>query len=268
MIKICKVENCDIRADGRGYCRRHYQQIIKHGRILDSNEERKSLIVNIKYCELCNVSSEESRVNFRERFNMTLCERHNTQLKLHGKILDKTFLDPNQYDIYDTYAEIILCDHQCKELARAIIDLEDVERCKQYKWCLTTKNYVISNDQGRMIKLHRFIKNVLDDEDIEIDHENRNPLNNRKYNLRLCSHRNNSRYKGIQSNNTSGVIGVSYSDRNDKWRVYITPNKKQIHLGYFDDIENATIARLKAELQYYGLDFAPQKNLFEKYNIA
>jgi hypothetical protein len=267
MSKICKVEGCTNPVHGNDYCQKHYNQIKKHGRLLRPEEERPTKPRPELYCEVCNISNNETRVNFRKRFNMYLCEKHNAQMKINGKILDETFLDPNKYFLYEDYAEIILCNYQCEEITRAMIDLEDVERCQQYKWCLTTNDYVVSNVNGQMIKLHRFIMDILDNDDVVIDHEDRNPLNNRKYNLRICTNRENTRYKGIQSNNTSGVIGVNYVERVNKWRAYITPNKKQIFLGYYDDIENATTARLQAELRYYGKDFSPQKNLFMKYNI-
>ena len=51
------------------------------------------------------------------------------------------------------------------------------------------------------------------------------------------------------------------------YRAYITVNKKWIHLGIFNNLEEAIIVRLKAELKYFGIDFAPQRHLFEKYNI-
>lgn len=42
--------------------------------------------------------------------------------------------------------------------------------------------------------------------------------------------------------------------------------KKRTHLGTFEIKEDAIVARLLAEKKYYG-EFAPQKDLFEKYGI-
>lgn len=44
-------------------------------------------------------------------------------------------------------------------------------------------------------------------------------------------------------------------------------NYKRIFLGYYDDIEDAIRARLKAELKYFGKEFAPQRHLFKEYGI-
>ena len=43
--------------------------------------------------------------------------------------------------------------------------------------------------------------------------------------------------------NTSGYIGVSWFKRGNKWRAYLRVNKKRIHLGSFDNIEDAVEAR-------------------------
>jgi len=32
-------------------------------------------------CEVCGITSDETRVNFREKYNMILCAKHNEQLK-------------------------------------------------------------------------------------------------------------------------------------------------------------------------------------------
>ena len=45
----------------------------------------------------------------------------------------------------------------------------------------------------------------------------------------------------------------------------ITYNYKSIYLGLYEDITDAIIARLKAEIKYFGKEFAPQRHLFKKY---
>ena len=58
--------------------------------------------------------------------------------------------------------------------------------------------------------------------------------------------------KGIRSNNSSGVTGVGWSKKNNKWRARITLNNKEYHLGYFDDKNDAIKARKEAENKYFG----------------
>ena len=50
------------------------------------------------------------------------------------------------------------------------------------------------------------------------------------------------------------------------WQVYISVDKKKIHLGWCSNKEEAIKIRLLAESKYYG-EFAPQKHLFEEYGI-
>lgn len=49
-------------------------------------------------------------------------------------------------------------------------------------------------------------------------------------------------------------------------RSYIDMNHKRINIGTFNDKNDAIIARLKAEKEYFG-EFAPQQHLFEEYGI-
>lgn len=56
--------------------------------------------------------------------------------------------------------------------------------------------------------------------------------------------------KKVPTNNTTGVVGVSYHKKTGKYRSYITINNKQIHLGMFNTIEQAKKARLDGEIKY------------------
>ena len=67
--------------------------------------------------------------------------------------------------------------------------------------------------------------------------------------------------------NTSGVIGVSLYKPTQKWHAEIQYNKMPMSLKYYDNKDDAIRARLEAEIQYYGYDNAPQRHLFEQYNI-
>ena len=98
------------------------------------------------------------------------------------------------------------------------------------------------------------------------DHINRNKLDNRRQNLRICTAQENSFNKGVGKNNKSGFAGVCYKQDKHKWKAFISPSGKQIHLGYFDDIRDAIKARLQAEIEYFG-EYAPQLYLCEEYGI-
>jgi len=66
---------------------------------------------------------------------------------------------------------------------------------------------------------------------------------------------------------TNEVVGVSYSNRDKAWRVYINYKKKRIELGRRKDKVEAIRLRLNAEAKYYGFENSPQKHLFEQYEV-
>jgi len=95
-----------------------------------------------------------------------------------------------------------------------------------------------------------FLKRVEDKN--EIDHINRNKLDNRIENLRWCSRRENNINKGIQSNNTSGVTGVYFHTTINKWRGSINIKKKKDIKKTFKKKEDAIKWRLEMEKKYYN----------------
>lgn len=84
----------------------------------------------------------------------------------------------------------------------------------------------------------------------EIDHINGDGLDNRWCNLRPVRHLDNNRNSRRYSNNRSGVTGVGWYRRANKWRGRISIEGKQLLLGLFDTIEEASYARKQAEIKY------------------
>lgn len=83
-----------------------------------------------------------------------------------------------------------------------------------------------------------------------IDHIDRNKLNNRIENLREADKEVNSWNRDLQRNNTSGYRGVSWSKVSEKWHSYIKIKGKRIHLGLFDDKEEAHIKYEEARIKF------------------
>jgi hypothetical protein len=67
----------------------------------------------------------------------------------------------------------------------------------------------------------------------QIDHINRNPMDNRVCNLRECCQAENVRNHGRKTNNSGLPVGVR-SLPSGKFQARISFNKKQIHLGAFN----------------------------------
>lgn len=145
-------------------------------------------------------------------------------------------------------------------------DLEDYDKIKDICWSV----HILKNGLKKLEGRNRLTgKNVTFHEMLgykKCDHIDRNELNNRKSNLRRCTQAENSRNRSIHKNNSSGYIGVSWNKKSQKWISYIMYDGKYITLGFFENKEQAIIARLQAEKMYYK-EFAPQRHLFEQINI-
>ena len=147
------------------------------------------------------------------------------------------------------------------------IDASDFELVCKYCWrehisaktgyrCLVTYN----PETKKQIKMHQLVCGKY------YDHIDRNPLNNRKHNLRPATAQENIRNRNLSRNNTSGFIGVTWGKTSSKWVSNIQVDGKNISLGSFADKTDAIRVRLAAELKYFG-EFAPQRHLFEEYEI-
>lgn len=124
-----------------------------------------------------------------------------------------------------------------------LFDAEQIDKIKDIKWyrCYNKKYDAtyITNRSGRV--LHKFL--VECPSGYEVDHINRDTMDNRQCNLRICTHQQNQCNQALQKNNTSGVSGVSYYPPRSKFRARIKVSHQDIHLGYYSSFEEAVQAR-------------------------
>ena len=91
------------------------------------------------------------------------------------------------------------------------------------------------------------------DPEQDIDHINRDSLDNRIENLREASRSLNLQNQTEpQKGNESGYRGVDWHNRTQKWRARITANGKNKHLGLFTTPEDAHAAYLAAKAKYHS----------------
>lgn len=94
---------------------------------------------------------------------------------------------------------------------------------------------------------------------LQIDHADRNGLNNCIDNLRLATHRQQVWNRSPRKNKKHPYKGVSF--RNQRWRAYIVFNRnKRYHLGVFDKIEEAAVAYDIVASRLFG-EFAELNNI-------
>ena len=86
----------------------------------------------------------------------------------------------------------------------------------------------------------------------QLDHINRDTLDNRIENLRPATVAQNASNRKLFANSTSKAKGVSWNKRAEKWFVYVDINKKRKNIGYFDDLELAELVAIEAREKYHG----------------
>ena len=157
---------------------------------------------------------------------------------------DKAKQKRNEFDLSGKYG--IGITDQGKTF---LFDKEDYDRVKNFCWYISTNGYVINGKEG--IRLHRLIMGV-NDSNLDVDHINHDLTDNRKQNLRVVSRSKNAKNVKVKSNNTSGVPGVSFDKRTNKWAVRITVDYKDYYLGEYVDFNHAVKVRKDAENKYFG----------------
>jgi hypothetical protein len=166
--------------------------------------------------------------------------------------------DLNDIVIHDTYAELFLYNIMGEYVTKTEIDLDVVHIIKEKKWhFVSSTGYVTSKENNSTIYLQDYI--FSHDDDFTVDHIDRNKLNNKRSNFRLVTASQNRMNKKLQSNNTSGVSGVSWDKRYSKWRVRVKVKSKEIQIGTYITIEEAVQQRVNAEAKYYG-QYSPNYN--------
>lgn len=109
------------------------------------------------------------------------------------------------------------------------------------------------------IGLHRLI--MKSPKGLVIHHINRNPLDNRRSNLRIATIQENLRNQ-IRPNNKTGKTGVSIQKykytkegktiHKKAYTAQIKINYKKIHLGFFKNLDDAIKTREEAEIKHFG----------------
>ena len=152
--------------------------------------------------------------------------------------------DLNKYKIKGDVTEIYIHNYKTQELIGTIlIDTENFEKVKDYKWVYNHCGYARNNKKGLM---HRFIISAKDNE--IIDHINQNKLDNRKCNLRIAN-------KSINRLNSDKCKGYTIKKRKkgNVYTAYIRIDGKQFYLGTYDDENIAHQVYLNKRKEVYGI---------------
>lgn len=136
----------------------------------------------------------------------------------------------------------------------ALIDEEDFELVSPYKWYTrqVERTHYANSKNGKLIIMHRLIMGITDPK-VQLDHRNRNGLDNRKDNLRIATNSQNTCNRAPYKNRSSLFKGVYFDKKANKWASQIRPiGMKTKHIGYFVNEIDAALAYNKAAIQYHG----------------
>lgn len=208
------------------------------------------MILNCEYCGK-EIVKHKTREN---KYNKVLCKSCRNKLDARGGTMKLSKYDSNEINVLDSCAEIILRGCNGEYVDTSLIDIQDVEKVQKYKWYKDSTGYVRTEINNEKIRLHNFL--IITDEEHIVDHINSNRLDNRRENLQICTQQNNTQKKQKQSNNSSGIIGVSKNTNRDSWVSYIKIGDKKIKKT-FKNFNDAKLYRFILELNYFN-KFAPQ----------
>ncbi len=135
----------------------------------------------------------------------------------------------------------------------AIVDDDDFEWLSKFKWFASkhrnvwyAKRATLKNGMKTSVFMHRQILNVAPG--LLCDHRNNDGLDNRKHNLRVANHSQNT-------SNASFLPRGTFRNKN-KWRAQIQIGRINYHLGAFNTEEEAHEAYKRKKMEIAG-DFSP-----------
>lgn len=165
----------------------------------------------------------------------TFCDKHYREKKRLGEPMPESVYKYRPIVEKDDY--LLLPIGLNAKHGYAKVDKLDRDKIEGKMWTLC-KGYPLTNRGSYRIHLHHLIighppKNKV------VDHINRDRLDNRRENLRFVSQHINSLNTGMFSHNTSGHRGVVWDASRNKWVARAKIAGKEVHLGRFENKEDA-----------------------------
>lgn len=187
-----------------------------------------------------------------------MCSRHLWQMKHYGQIMNTARKrgEPNRFTLENEVAVMILDDHWGREKAKVLLDAKDIETVSKHKWFLLSQRkgrvlYAHTRINGKFVRLHSFILNFQGDRFTQIDHINRDGLDNRRVNLRIGSSSQNHANSAPRSNKT-GYRGVEFDDRKERYYAHIRVKNKTQYIGCFKTAVEAARAYNEEAVRVHG----------------
>jgi hypothetical protein len=137
-------------------------------------------------------------------------------------------------------------------VAHTVVDDVDADLVRSYRWQIS-KGYARAcfrqDGARRSVALHRLVLGLTWGDGRQVDHINRDRLDNRRENLRLATHAQNMQNHPAHRGGTSPFRGVYWHKGAGKWEASARFDGRNVFLGRFDDeVEAARVAaRFRAQ---------------------
>lgn len=143
----------------------------------------------------------------------------------------------------------------------AKVDASDFEWLSQWKWHVkrdrggvfyAERKQYVGDDTQITVMMHREILGLEIGDSRISDHISGDTLDNRRCNLRCVNHAQNMQNRKLGSNSSSGLKGVCWHSRDERWTAYIKHFGRRIHLGNFGTKEEAHASYMRASSELHG----------------
>lgn len=200
----------------------------------------------------CKFCEEKAEWNFKKE--IPCCKKHYHRLYNYGDPYYKRKTNEVTFDGGTAYLKT-------KHGTVFSIDKEDYHKIKDSKWVENKAGYLVARKNNKVYRLSRVLMGMSSGDKNVVDHIDGNTLNNKKDNLRIVSQSQNCKNTSHSKKSKTKYPGISILPTG-KYKARITVNRKRIHIGHFDNLEEAISARKEYENKYFGeLSYSQSRKL-------
>lgn len=199
--------------------------------------------------------------NVKTIFSVSENKNNSFGLKIKSRFFISNYFDILESINREKFIRLYL-KYDDKNFIETIIDFDDFSFVKEYLWSLDKSNgYTISSElksnntyRYKKLYLHNLIFKYYNEipYGFEIDHINRNRLDNRKTNLRLATRSQSSQNTTKRDGTTSKFKGVYFDKSRNKWKMQLSKDGKLLYNKRFDTELEAAIFYNQKAIEEFG----------------